>query len=268
MNILFFDGQGLRNKRPESLEECRENYFQCKTDNICINIIYKCDGFMDCKSGEDEFECSEGKFSCFTTTEEINYKLVCNNIVDCSDGSDESNCIRRVPDTKYRSQCKNGQFIPFENVCDNEFNCFDGSDEICFDESAIEDIYKITCNSKTQFLCNYQSTEKQCLQKGLQCNLKKDCQGYEDELDCSTLHCRKENPHYCNIQYSSTGFLSNGTGFPILLKKLCLDRSCQKEQYKCFYEGYCIGIELVCDGINHCLYGDDELDCGKRKKLM
>lgn len=45
----------------------------------------------------------------------------------------------------------------------------------------------------------------------------------------------------------------------------CLLSSCEPGFYLCKREAYCISIELFCDGINHCILGDDEVNCGKRK---
>lgn len=39
--------------------------------------------------------------------------------------------------------------------------------------------------------------------------------------------------------------------------------NCSKGEYLCHYDGYCINIQMICDGISHCYHGDDELDCGR-----
>ena len=44
----------------------------------------------------------------------------------------------------------------------------------------------------------------------------------------------------------------------------CTKSTCPKGQYLCHYKAHCINIELICDGINHCYQGDDEIDCGKQ----
>ena len=36
---------------------------------------------------------------------------------------------------------------------------------------------------------------------------------------------------------------------------------CFPGEFYCKSTGYCISIEQVCDGINHCWYGDDETFC-------
>lgn len=38
---------------------CPENEFQCN-DGSCLDISRRCDGYVDCESGEDEAECSSG----------------------------------------------------------------------------------------------------------------------------------------------------------------------------------------------------------------
>lgn len=72
----------------------RYNIFYCEKNNIFINIIYKCDGYTDCPSSEDEQNCYyqlNNYFICHTG-ENISYTFVCDFIKDCPDGSDEENC--------------------------------------------------------------------------------------------------------------------------------------------------------------------------------
>lgn len=56
-------------------------------------------------------------------------------------------------------------------------------------------------------------------------------------------------------------------GFPItdLFRDdlACENKKCLKGQYMCYSNSYCIDIELLCDGVSHCLYGDDEINCGE-----
>lgn len=39
--------------------------------------------------------------------------------------------------------------------------------------------------------------------------------------------------------------------------------NCSKGQYFCHGDGYCINIDMICDGISHCYQGDDEHDCSR-----
>lgn len=41
----------------------------------------------------------------------------------------------------------------------------------------------------------------------------------------------------------------------------CMNKSCPAGKYQCKYYHYCIPPEFICDGIKHCLFGDDEENC-------
>lgn len=42
----------------------------------------------------------------------------------------------------------------------------------------------------------------------------------------------------------------------------CPQKHCPYGQYLCYRDNFCILIENICDGINHCPLGDDESGCG------
>lgn len=48
----------------------------------------------------------------------------------------------------------------------------------------------------------------------------------------------------------------------------CTRKGCPRGQYQCYLDAYCIDIELICDGIVHCLQGDDETNCGNIINLI
>lgn len=51
--------------------------------------------------------------------------------------------------------------------------------------------------------------------------------------------------------------------YPYTTLNKCSDYKCLKFEYKCHYSEYCIPVDKVCDGINHCLNNDDEMFCGQ-----
>lgn len=74
--------------------DCRLHSFYCEKSQICINIIYVCDGINDCVTNDDEENCtfSYMSFDCFLPGKKIHYKYVCDGNPDCSNGYDELFC--------------------------------------------------------------------------------------------------------------------------------------------------------------------------------
>lgn len=66
----------------------------------------------------------------------------------------------------------------------------------------------------------------------------------------------------CNLRYNNAGFLTSLPNIELPSHLLCLERRCRIGEYKCQIAGYCINIRLICDGIIHCPYGEDEENCG------
>lgn len=53
--------------------------------------------------------------------------------------------------------------------------------------------------------------------------------------------------------------------FPILINNeasACSKVKCNFGEYSCNYYEICISVELICDGIKHCPFNDDEEHCG------
>jgi hypothetical protein len=46
------------------------------------------------------------------------------------------------------------------------------------------------------------------------------------------------------------------------LELISEDFPCPNEYFKCA-KGHCVAPRFVCDGSKHCIYGDDEINCGK-----
>lgn len=74
---------------------------------------------------------------------------------------------------------------------------------------------------------------------------------------CKDYECQGlDGENSCNIEYTSSGFLKY---FP-KLNFNCFKKKCEIGQFQCSFYHFCIPIDLVCDGINHCPEGDDEND--------
>lgn len=90
-----------------------------------------------------------------------------------------------------------------------------------------------------------------------------DCTRAEDEVVCSDLRidCEFMIQKLCKIEVNNQGRISFKTVPPYAPLGYCLNFNCLPHEYKCKNEGFCISIELICDGIRHCLQGDDEINC-------
>lgn len=93
----------------------------------------------------------------------------------------------------------------------------------------------------------------------------------KDEQRLNNFYCKEKNCNLnnkldkqqsiCKLQISSVGYLQKIPDFETSNYIMCLNSKCSAGEYKCQFYKYCIAIQLVCDGIKHCLLGDDETDC-------
>ena len=72
----------------------------------------------------------------------------------------------------------------------------------------------------------------------------------------------------CFIKYSTMGYLLTKPHFPFHDLSNCNHHNCTNGNFLCSSDRYCISIRLVCDGINHCSDGEDEVFCGSSPFLF
>ncbi|CAD5114080.1 DgyrCDS3226 [Dimorphilus gyrociliatus] len=234
---------------------CPSHLFECLPEKYCINFLSVCDGIVDCKSGNDEENCNLGRQFVCSPERFIQLQLVCNHREDCPNGIDEKGC---------------GDCIDQNMVCNNEKNCPDGSDEFCSEQCG-----------KSQIKC-----DNKCINSRNYCDSKVDCPNdiLEERGTCleeirkiagKSLVCsndfqkslqrlfynRNRNFTKCRIVYNSMGELLTKIHYPYFDLEDCKDFKCNMGEYQCDKSNYCVPIQYVCDGINHCTYGDDESGC-------
>lgn len=88
---------------------------------------------------------------------------------------------------------------------------------------------------------------------GKQCNHKTDCR--EEKLTCKQASNSYETLSPI-IMPSITGF------------DKCSLKQCDPGYFLCSKLRFCIKIENICDGINHCIYNEDELNCSNLLNLF
>ncbi|KAK9511107.1 hypothetical protein O3M35_005737 [Rhynocoris fuscipes] len=222
---------------------CPKNQLQCDGSR-CISKSWQCDGEKDCNDGTDELvsvcsketqTCSPDQFQCHSTKRCIPKAWVCDSQIDCgnNDSSDEVDCERRECLPIEEFTCANHRCIPSEYVCDTDNDCGDDSDEF--------PLYCPVACSENEFSCN-----GFCLPKDVVCDGTPHCIDKSDELNCS--YTTESNLHH----HGDTKVHQHN-------ESINEDPYC-KFGYPC-PDGSCISYKLVCDGVNHCQNGFDELNC-------
>lgn len=92
-----------------------------------------------------------------------------------------------------------------------------------------------------------------------------DCKDGSDEMDCHECHtpltCKKGKRRVC----LRTSDICNGVqdcDDNVDEEYLCRE-VCEKNELKCSNQAICVPRSMQCDGLNHCLSGEDELACEK-----
>lgn len=269
---------------------CSPSNFECDDDK-CIPKYWLCDLDRDCRDGRDEFNCTylnctDSQFKC-ANGRCISHRWHCDGEDDCRDGSDEKNCSTNVQPTTCKSDeitCTTDHTcIPKTWKCDGEQDCEDASDEKNCNTAKCEP-WLFTCGSKDQ--------THRCIYQSWVCDGDADCKDGSDEVNCTTTTLPPPLPpmlptNSCNnwmfmcnnkkcVPYwwkcdsvDDCGDVSdemgcgNADGSLEFTSTTEQPRVCRDQQFQC-YDGKCVDDVWVCDGMEDCKTGEDEMHCEKK----
>uniref|UniRef100_A0A0K0FI56 Low-density lipoprotein receptor-related protein (inferred by orthology to a C. elegans protein) n=1 Tax=Strongyloides venezuelensis TaxID=75913 RepID=A0A0K0FI56_STRVS len=251
--------------------------FKCPSSGKCIPLRWKCDSENDCGNNEDETDpscggtsrpCSESEFRC-NDGRCIPESKVCDGTIQCIDGLDEQNCNKRQCREGYRQCAEDGTCIPEHKWCDRRRDCPNASDET----SCHGNITRRAC-TEFEFECG----DSVCIPKKFQCDGDFDCSDKSDETneECKLAAClpplrfRCTHSRLClNVLQLCNGINDCGDNdFSDEHLNMCDSfvgyDECSSDEFKCSNRK-CIKIENVCDHVDHCGDGSDEIGCAKSK---
>ena len=219
---------------------CPPSYIPC--NGGCISEQFLCDGKVDCENGEDEQNCSH-LCEMFDTSPDY-----------CQTKCHPENCTCH----ELYFQCPSGGCIHSSKVCDGHSNCIGSEDEsLCFslastqrsrdrandfipdeEDFSDEEIYVNLLRSVTEEVSDTCGAVLQipCLKGHPTC--------YSIDQMCLYDHTQDGRLKYC------------GNGLHLLE---CEHFQCSGS-FKCQHS-YCVPTYKVCNGVQDCPYGDDEVMC-------
>lgn len=147
--------------------------FQC-SNNLCVSMKLKCDGYNDCGDGSDEDNCKCGVSQIRCNNSLCKPKFwECDGFDDCGDNTDEENCEKCKLG---QFLCSNGRCVSEKLKCNGKDECGDGSDEAQCENSLL-------LESCSQF--SFRCSDGRCVSRSNpECDGHRDCQDGSDEDNC------------------------------------------------------------------------------------
>ncbi|KAI0209308.1 hypothetical protein LSAT2_006030, partial [Lamellibrachia satsuma] len=229
---------------------CYPSEWRCNNSQ-CLPPSYLCDGRRDCYDGSDEQNC-ERHVRCENGLY-VSDDHKCDGWVDCVDSqTDELNC---GPCSEAHYRCADSRCIKASNHCDGRCDCSDCGDEDNCDPPP--------CSGDSYFLCR---ESHRCI------NTRYVCDGHNDCFNSQIGH----DEMYCEAPADINPDVEENIDIAVILINVEMDvvvtlapqaNSLFIEHNGRVKQVMCVSKNALCDGINDCLDGADEIDCGEHSKV-
>ena len=223
---LYYEYTSMEIKKKSTVFSCKCNNSQ---DSVLISSYFLYDGKEECNCGDDEKHSEEVKELMLGNA--LTFKCECKGIINVKSCA-KKGCLQKQVQGTFTDKA-----VTTKTQTDQvKLNCG-------FADSTI-DVYK---------LC--------ILEKDQNGNIM-NCWNAAHLTNCFWINC--PNSHKCQDSYCvkyrhvCDGVWDCPHGDD---EKLCSERKCHKNFFKCYDSNICLHVSEICDGMLDCLYGDDEMFC-------
>ncbi|KAH9512425.1 hypothetical protein Btru_039530 [Bulinus truncatus] len=241
----------------QSIEDMKIFLFDCGNNRDYVHYLQVCNDYNDCRNGRDEEFCADlpdvkkrNTKRCTSKMDEMGSNLIihvnkqayCNGIVDCDGGKDESSC-----DVCPEVTCFEGKTcLPYSLAHSNSDRCLTC---LIVNSTLAESVQgKYLCYTSVKLspdreivLCD--KSQENILRKQINSSDKKRFSELKWAPACVYLRGMSGPPLGCPDMFH----LHN-----------CENFTCPEDMAKCPFS-YCIPLRYITDGIQDCLYGEDEV---------